>query len=98
MDATVTLLKRTARRVNVTEAHREHYDQRLVQMGWGHRNVAFAEYVLMLAAGISAIWGMRQPGATPWQLFVVWGAVYLVLMFAVDFRWRAYQRAQHGKA
>ncbi len=35
MDATVTLLKRTARGAKITEAHCEHYYQRMVQIGWG---------------------------------------------------------------
>jgi UDP-N-acetylmuramyl pentapeptide phosphotransferase/UDP-N-acetylglucosamine-1-phosphate transferase len=41
-DATVTLVKRSLRGVKVTEAHRDHYYQHMVQMGWGHRNVARA--------------------------------------------------------
>ncbi len=98
VDATVTLVKRALRGAKVTEAHREHYYQRLVQMGWGHRNVALAEYALMLGAGGSALWGLGQSSGTPWLLFLVWGGIYLVLMLAVDLRWRAYQRGQHGTA
>ncbi|HEU0234438.1 MAG TPA: glycosyl transferase family 4, partial [Gallionella sp.] len=79
-----------------TEAHREHYYQRLVQIGWGHRNVALLEYTLMFAAGISAIWGMRQPAGVPWFLFLLWGGVYALLMLVLDSRWQAFQRGQHG--
>ena len=36
-DATVTFFKRVARRERVWRAHREHYYQRMVRMGFGHR-------------------------------------------------------------
>lgn len=94
-DATVTLLKRTLRGAKITEAHREHYYQRLVQIGWGHRNVALFAYVLMFAAGVSAIWGMRYSTAWPWFLFLIWGSVYALLMLVLDSRWEAFQRKQH---
>lgn len=95
VDATVTLLKRAVRGAQITEAHREHYYQRLVQIGWGHRNVALLEYILMAAVGASAILGMRH-GSTPWLLLLAWGAIYLVLLLAVDSRWQAFQRERHG--
>jgi UDP-N-acetylmuramyl pentapeptide phosphotransferase/UDP-N-acetylglucosamine-1-phosphate transferase len=87
-DATVTLCKRALRREKVWQAHREHYYQRLVQIGWGHRNVAMFSYVLMFAAGISALWGMRQ--GWPWSLFLVWGGIYAALMLFLDWRWKAF--------
>lgn len=97
MDATVTLLKRTVRGAKITEAHREHYYQRLVQIGWGHRNVALFAYALMFAAGVSAILGMRQSGSTvPWLLFLAWGAIYALLMLILDSRWQTFKREQHG--
>lgn len=97
MDATVTLLKRSIHGSKVTEAHCEHYYQRLVQMGWGHRNVALWGYALMMAAGVSAIWAIRQSGATHWPLFLVWGGIYLTMMLLVDNRWRVYRRRTHGE-
>lgn len=96
VDATVTLMKRAVRGAKITEAHREHYYQRLVQIGWGHRNVALLEYALMLAAGVSAILGISQPGMAPWLLLLVWCVIYLLLMLAVDSRWQTFRREQHG--
>lgn len=93
VDASVTLIKRTLRGVKVTEAHREHYYQRLIQLGWGHRNVALAAYALMLAAGGSALWA-QQHGLT-WQMPAVWCAVYAVLMWRVDVRWKNVPRGNH---
>lgn len=93
VDASVTLFKRALRGARITEAHREHYYQRLIQMGWGHRNVALAEYVLMLAAGASALWG--QGNAFPWQMLVAWGCVYAGTMLLVDARWKNFTRGKH---
>jgi UDP-N-acetylmuramyl pentapeptide phosphotransferase/UDP-N-acetylglucosamine-1-phosphate transferase len=95
-DATVTLVKRTVRGVKITEAHREHYYQRLVQIGWGHRNVAFFAYVLMFAAGVSAIWGMRHSAEWVAVLFLIWGSIYALLMLVLDSRWKVFRRKQHG--
>jgi Fuc2NAc and GlcNAc transferase len=42
LDATVTLIRRGLRRERVTEGHRHHAYQRLVQAGWSHRAVTSA--------------------------------------------------------
>jgi len=47
VDATITLLRRLLRGERVWQAHREHYYQRLVLAGWGHRRTVLAEYGLM---------------------------------------------------
>lgn len=98
VDATVTLCKRGLRGEKVWEAHREHYYQRLVQIGWGHKRTALFEYALMLAAGTSAVWAVRQPAEWPWLLFLAWATIYAVLMLSLDWRWRNFQRGQHGQA
>lgn len=93
VDATVTLVKRSLRGARVTEAHREHYYQRLVQMGWGHRNVALVEYGLMVLAGGLALWA-NQASHFPWGALTALVALYGVSMCAVDVRWKAFQRDQ----
>jgi FlaA1/EpsC-like NDP-sugar epimerase/UDP-N-acetylmuramyl pentapeptide phosphotransferase/UDP-N-acetylglucosamine-1-phosphate transferase len=55
VDATVTLIRRLGRGQRVWQAHREHYYQRVVLAGWGHRNTVCAEYALMVAMGITAL-------------------------------------------
>jgi len=93
-DVTATLLKRARRGERLSQAHRSHYYQRLVQMGWGHHNTALAEYALMLLAGVSALWGI---GLVYWGqgcLLLSWGMVYLALMALVDKRWHEYQSAE----
>jgi UDP-N-acetylmuramyl pentapeptide phosphotransferase/UDP-N-acetylglucosamine-1-phosphate transferase len=58
-DASLTLLKRLLRGAKVWQAHREHYYQRLVQHGWGHRKTTLAEYALMLLCSMLAIGSIR---------------------------------------
>lgn len=94
VDATVTLIKRSLRGAKVTEAHREHYYQRMVQMGWGHRNVALAEYALMFGVGVTALWMLRA--SLPWMTLLAWSCIYGGLMIWIDLVWRAYQRRPHG--
>lgn len=91
-DASVTLVKRTLRGAKISEAHREHYYQRLIQMGWGHRNVAIVEYGLMLAAGISAIWALHE--TFPLITFVVWGTIFGLLMLTIDAAWKKFESKQ----
>ena len=49
VDASVTLVRRALRGEKVWQAHRSHYYQRLVMLGWSHRQLARTEYVLMVA-------------------------------------------------
>jgi UDP-N-acetylmuramyl pentapeptide phosphotransferase/UDP-N-acetylglucosamine-1-phosphate transferase len=94
-DATVTLLKRAVRGAKITEAHREHYYQRLVQIGWGHRYVALFEYALMFAAGVSAILTMRQFAVWAWLVLLIWGGIYALLMTLLDNRWKIFISSKH---
>jgi len=95
-DASVTLAKRLLRGERVWQAHREHYYQRLVQIGWGHARTALFEYALMLGAGASAVWAIRRFPEIPWPLFLAWGVLYAGLMLALDWRWKLFKREQHG--
>ena len=98
IDASATLLKRTRRREKLTEAHRDHYYQRLIRMGWGHRDTAVAEYMLMLAAGGSALWGIGLDAQEQGNLLAWWGAVYLGLATWVDRRWRQHEAMKKSAA
>lgn len=89
VDATLTLVHRGLRRQPVWRAHREHYYQRLVRLGWGHRRTAFAEYGLMLAAAASALALLRLPMALQWGGLLAWAALYCVLAWRIDAAWRA---------
>jgi UDP-N-acetylmuramyl pentapeptide phosphotransferase/UDP-N-acetylglucosamine-1-phosphate transferase len=98
VDATLTLLKRVRRGEKLSQAHRSHYYQRLVQMGCGHRNTALGEYALMLLAGASALSGIGMSDTAQGCLLLGWVMAYLVLMGWIDKRWREYQSGEKKAA
>ena len=86
LDASVTLLKRGVRGEKVWRAHREHYYQRLVRMGWGHRKLALASYALMLACaggGLILLWMQAYAAA----IALLWATAFLFIFIAIDWRW-----------
>lgn len=83
-DSTVTLIKRLVRGEKIWKAHREHYYQRLVQSGFGHRDTALSAYALMLTVGASAVWTSGQNPAVQSWIAMLWGGFYLLLMFISD--------------
>ena len=91
VDATVTLLRRLLRGEKIWEAHRTHYYQRLVLLGWGHRWTVLAEYVLMLACAGSAALAVHLSPAGQVALAVGWILVYGLLMWGVG--WLERRRA-----
>jgi UDP-GlcNAc:undecaprenyl-phosphate/decaprenyl-phosphate GlcNAc-1-phosphate transferase len=96
MDATLTLLKRARNKEKLSTAHRSHYYQHLVQMGWGHRNTAIAEYVLMFLAGVSALVALSLNARGQGSLLAWWGAIYLGLSIWIDRRWRLHRESDQG--
>jgi UDP-GlcNAc:undecaprenyl-phosphate GlcNAc-1-phosphate transferase len=93
-DASVTLIKRTLRGVKITEAHREHYYQRAILLGWSHRKLALIEYLLMLASGMAALLTLNQ--TFPWLILLVCLVCYGALMLPLDMAWNKYERGQHA--
>ena len=91
MDATVTLFKRLLRGERVWEAHREHYYQRVIQMGWTHKKTAIAEYILMMISGLAGLIAMRLSPAYALLLILLCMSAKIFLMYLVDIKWQ--QRA-----
>jgi len=89
-DSTVTLIKRLLRGKKIWQAHREHYYQRLVQSGFGHRNTALSAYALMLTVGASAVWAGRQDPAVQSWIAMLWGGFHFLLMFISDWNQKYY--------
>jgi UDP-N-acetylmuramyl pentapeptide phosphotransferase/UDP-N-acetylglucosamine-1-phosphate transferase len=87
LDASVTLVKRLLRGENIWQAHREHYYQRLVRLGWGHRRTALVGYVLMVLVGGSATWVIGLGSHVQLAFGIGWGALYLLAMWLVDAKW-----------
>ena len=88
VDATVTLFKRLLRGERIWEAHREHYYQRLIQMGWSHQKTALVEYALMTVSGVIGLVSIRLPSMYALGLICACIVIKLLLMRLVDVRWR----------
>ena len=84
VDASVTLARRLLRGARVWQAHREHYYQRLVHSGWGHRRTAYAEYALMLACSGLALAGLRLDTAAQAALLGTVAVLYAALAVALE--------------
>jgi UDP-N-acetylmuramyl pentapeptide phosphotransferase/UDP-N-acetylglucosamine-1-phosphate transferase len=92
VDASVTLARRALRGEKVWRAHRDHYYQRLVRMGYSHRRLAGIAYALM---GVVALSGLSL-GALPeasWGILLGWVIFYTWAMHAIDRRWEAHIHA-----
>lgn len=87
-DATVTLARRLLRGERVWEAHRNHYYQRVVQMGYGHTNTALVAYALMVACAAAAIAfrtaAVHEQG---WMIAMV-AVSFAGLMISIDRAWK----------
>lgn len=83
LDATVTVLRRAWQRQKIWEAHRDHYYQRLVLIGWSHRQAVLAEYGVMALCGGLAV--LYHDASEEWRLIILgfWGVLFLSLALAV---------------
>ncbi len=93
-DASVTLLRRLARGERIWQAHRSHYYQRLVLMGWGHATVARLYAAATLASGLAAL-ALRE--VPPAGQIMGAGLVLAALALAgyrIDRRWQAHAPAR----
>jgi UDP-N-acetylmuramyl pentapeptide phosphotransferase/UDP-N-acetylglucosamine-1-phosphate transferase len=86
VDASVTLVRRALRGERIWQAHKSHYYQRLVLLGWSQRQTVLAEYALFLACAGSALWAVRQPIVPQWGVLTFWALCYPLLIAAVVLR------------
>lgn len=83
VDASVTLTRRLLNGERVWEAHRSHFYQRLVQLGWGHKKTVLYAYLLMALCGLSSWFAMQVGIVFQWAIIVTWVAIYGVIMVGV---------------
>ena len=86
-DASVTLARRALRGARLSEAHREHYYQRLALLGFGHRNAALLEYALMLASGGIGVFCAGREGVPQFLALLVLAALLGAYFLAIDRAW-----------
>jgi UDP-N-acetylmuramyl pentapeptide phosphotransferase/UDP-N-acetylglucosamine-1-phosphate transferase len=92
VDASVTLIARVLRGERLWEAHKSHYYQRLVQLGWGHRRTTLAEYGLMMACSGTAIAAASLTIQAQGLLIAAWAVIYLALMRLIRWAERSKER------
>lgn len=91
-DATLTLVKRLLRRERVWQAHKDHYYQRLVRMGVGHRGTAWIEYAAMAGCTATALLvRTAEPGLQAGAIGAA-AAVLVSIAIWVDARWARWSR------
>jgi UDP-N-acetylmuramyl pentapeptide phosphotransferase/UDP-N-acetylglucosamine-1-phosphate transferase len=87
-DASVTLVLRLLHGATIWHAHREHFYQKLVQLGFGHRGTLTLYGVLMLGIAASALLALaRAPSSGP-ALVALWSAVMALMFAAIGYYWR----------
>lgn len=84
VDASVTLCKRSVRGEKIWMAHREHYYQRLVLLGWSHKQTVLAEYGLMLVVGLSAIVASGLSAKIQLSVVITWVILYILLILMIE--------------
>ncbi len=93
VDASVTLLRRLLRGERVWQAHKTHYYQRVVGLGWGHRRTVLWEYGLMILAALSAWFGALRPPGVQLGILTAWIVTYALLAGIVSWlEWRRSRR------
>ncbi|WP_425434085.1 MraY family glycosyltransferase [Paraburkholderia lycopersici] len=87
-DASVTLARRLLQGKKFWEAHREHYYQRMIRSGAGHRTTAILWYGVMLIGTMLAFFLLSLPLLSQCLLLGIWAVVLAALALAIDRRWR----------
>jgi len=91
-DATVTLARRLLRAQKIWQAHRDHYYQRLVRCGWGHRRTALVEYAWMAGCSAIALLALIDAGPARWMLILACALAYASAMILIDRLWQRHAK------
>lgn len=92
-DATATLLRRLVHGERIWQAHREHYYQRLVRSGAGHRGTALIGYAVMLSGAALALYARDKAPSIQLAAVVAAGLLLTAVAWWIDLRWARYNRA-----
>jgi UDP-N-acetylmuramyl pentapeptide phosphotransferase/UDP-N-acetylglucosamine-1-phosphate transferase len=87
LDASATLFRRAVRKEKVWKAHRTHYYQRVIQLGWTHRKTALVAYALMLVSGLTGLALLPMSSAVQTNVLLLLTLFYMVLAFLIDRTW-----------
>jgi len=86
VDATVTLIRRLLAGERIWQAHRTHYYQRVVRLGWSHRKTVLWAYIVMIAAEVSTLALASLSVAEQWLMVIGWCVTYFFVGWRIQ-RW-----------
>ena len=86
IDATITLLKRVSRKEKFWKAHREHYYQRLILLGWSHKKTALISYLVMIFVSLISLYINYFNDYKPILIIIFIG--YFFTMIYIDTIWK----------
>lgn len=89
LDASTTLARRALGGARVWEAHRDHYYQRMVRLGYGHRGMTLRWGAVMLVGAALAVGLLALPGWLQWSMAGGWFAALIALGVRIDRNWQA---------
>lgn len=81
IDATITLYRRFKNREHLTQAHRKHAYQRIVQAGFSHQKTVLFSVILNLAGALMALLSVKYPPLIILFLLAYTGFLLLVLRY-----------------
>ena len=87
-DATLTLVRRALRRERLWEGHRDHFYQRLAQLGAGHGGTLAAYAAATAGTAACALACRMWAPAAGWWVLAAWIAVLLMMFATIDYHWR----------
>jgi UDP-GlcNAc:undecaprenyl-phosphate/decaprenyl-phosphate GlcNAc-1-phosphate transferase len=87
-DATLTLARRALHGDRLSSAHKDHYYQRLHQLGAGHAGTLAAYSVAMAGTAGTALACLAFAPAWGMLALIAWCVVCFMLFAAIDYRWR----------
>lgn len=91
VDATATVVKRLFIGEKFWQAHRSHYYQKLVRLGWSHRRTVIYCYFLMAMAAVSTIvMRLIDSQVLNYFLWLFWLCLYVAIIIFINY---SYSRA-----
>ena len=96
IDASATLIKRFIKKESLTKAHRDHYYQRAILIGYSHKQVALFSYGLMICVGIIGILAaIINTQEIIIFLFILLFSSFVLMMRFVDIIWAKHLLKKH---
>jgi UDP-GlcNAc:undecaprenyl-phosphate GlcNAc-1-phosphate transferase len=96
IDSSITLLKRFIKKESLTEAHRSHYYQRAILIGYSHKQVALFSYVIMIFVGVLGVLAViLNTQESIFFIFILLFLIFGLLLRFLDIIWAKHLLKKH---